>query len=137
MSIEMLDRLIHIIKQTGCFIVVSSSWSTEAVIESVNDLTSDPEMITKIILGHTPNIRLPSSFIDHDADDFDSKFEKHWSQEREQEILSWVENHPEISNWVAVDDINLPLPSNNFVRTNHEIGLTESDMDEIIFKLMA
>ena len=53
-------------------------------------------------------------------------------------ILGWVEFPPEgrdAQNWVAVDDLNLKLPNEHFVRTDDEDGLTMDKAEEIIAKL--
>lgn len=54
--------------------------------------------------------------------------------ERTDQIKAWVAEYPNVSNWVAVDDLDLDL-GDNFVKTDGKVGLTEEKAEEIIKKL--
>ncbi|RYG37367.1 hypothetical protein EON81_06910 [bacterium] len=57
-------------------------------------------------------------------------------QLRVEQILADVRREG-IGRWLAVDDLALPLPSDRFVRTCGETGLTDADVDEIIRRFKA
>jgi len=54
---------------------------------------------------------------------------------RAKEILQYCQEHQaEIETWVAIDDLDLNLPANNFVKTNTEFGLSEAGILEQVIK---
>lgn len=54
---------------------------------------------------------------------------------RTREILKWVDEHShEVNRWIAVDDNVLELETENFVKTDSFLGLTDSDVNQIIRK---
>lgn len=52
--------------------------------------------------------------------------------DRTLEILWWLSEHPEVSDWVAIDDEHLWLGGERFVQTWFSIGLTAADADRAI-----
>ena len=52
------------------------------------------------------------------------------AQQRVQEIREWLEQHPEVSKWVVLDDMDMKI--DNFIRTNYLLGLTEDDATNAI-----
>ena len=92
----------EIIEETGCEIVVSSDWKLHATLEELGDYYESQGIIKKPI-ALTPNIQ--------NCKDYDSDFI--WSPrwEREQirtiEIKQYLHDHPEVTHWVAVDDLNM------------------------------
>jgi hypothetical protein len=52
------------------------------------------------------------------------------AQQRVQEIREWLEQHPEVTKWVVLDDMDMKI--NNFIRTNYLNGLTKDDADRAI-----
>ena len=91
----------EIIEQTGCDIVVSSDWRLHATLEELGDYYISQGIIKRPIA--TTNI-------------FKDLFPKEWNAfrfraelelERSMEIGHWLENHPEVTHWVAVDDLNM------------------------------
>lgn len=93
----------EILTETGAEIVVSSDWRHHATLEELGDYYTQQGIIKKP-LGTTPKMR-----------DVDPKFWKQISykseleDERIIEIKQWLENHPEVTHWVAVDDLNLGI----------------------------
>ena len=91
----------EIIEQTGCEIVVSSDWRLHATLEELGDYYISQGIIKRPV----------------DATDiFKDLFPKEWSAfrfradleiERSMEIGHWLKNHPEVTHWVAVDDLNM------------------------------
>jgi hypothetical protein len=91
----------EILTETGAEIVVSSDWRHHATLEEMGEYYTSQGIIKKPI-GLTPK-----------TEDIDSKW---WSRfknqalledERVIEIRYWLEHHPEVTHWVAVDDLNL------------------------------
>jgi hypothetical protein len=93
----------EIIEQTGCEIVVSSDWRLHATLEELGDY-----YISQGIIKRPVDV----------TDIFKDLFPKEWSVlrfradlelERSMEINHWLENHPEVTHWVAVDDLNMNM----------------------------
>ena len=93
----------EIIEQTGCEIVVSSDWRYHANLEELGYYYMKQGVIKKPIAV---------------TDIFQDIFPKEWNAfrfradlelERSMEIGHWLENHPEVTHWVAVDDLNMSV----------------------------
>ena len=91
----------EIIEETGCEIVVSSDWKLHATLEELGDYYESQGIIKR-----------PIDF----TDIFKDLFPKEWNAfrfraelelERSMEINHWLENHFEVTHWVAVDDLNM------------------------------
>ncbi|MDE5894105.1 MAG: hypothetical protein K2H45_14395, partial [Acetatifactor sp.] len=55
---------------------------------------------------------------------------KKFSLVKADEILAWLEMHPDTSAWVVLDDLNLnhSVIASHQVRTNADVGLTPEDI---------
>ena len=93
----------EIIEETGCEIVVSSDWRLHATLEELGYYYMKQGVIKKPIAV---------------TDIFKDLFPKEWKVfrfraelelERSMEIGHWLENHPEVTHWVAVDDLNMSV----------------------------
>ena len=93
----------EIIEETECEIVVSSDWRLHATLEELGYYYMKQGMIKKPIAV---------------TDIFKDIFPKEWNAfrfradlelERSMEINHWLENHPEVTHWVAVDDLNMSV----------------------------
>ena len=93
----------EIIEETDCEIVVSSDWRLHANLEELGYYYMKQGMIKKPIAV---------------TDIFKDIFPKEWNAfrfradlelERSMEINHWLENHPEVTHWVAVDDLNMSV----------------------------
>jgi hypothetical protein len=91
----------EIIEKTGCEIVVSSDWRLHATLEELGDYYISQGIIKRPVAV---------------TDIFQDIFPKEWNAfrfradlelERSMEINHWLENHPEVTHWVAVDDLNM------------------------------
>ena len=91
----------EILEQTGAEIVVSSDWRLHANLEELGDYYESQGIIKRPIAV---------------TDQFKDVFPKEWNAfryraelelERSMEIGHWLENHPEVTHWVAVDDLNM------------------------------
>jgi hypothetical protein len=93
----------EILEQTGAEIVVSSDWRFHANLEELGEYYTSQGIIKKPIAT---------------TDMFKDIFPDQWSQlrfrsdlelERSMEITDWLENHSEVTHWVAVDDLNMSV----------------------------
>ena len=102
-DIKAIKVLNEILEQTGCEIVVSSDWRLHATLEELGDYYISQGIIKRPIVV---------------TDIFKDLFPKEWNAfrfraeleiERSVEIGHWLENHPEVTHWVAVDDLNMSM----------------------------
>ena len=133
-AIEVLN---DILTETGAEIVVSSDWKLYATVEELGDYYIS-QGIAKKPIARTPNM-----------DEFDSDGAALYSwngwraRTRIVEIEEYIKAHPEITHWVAVDDINMSIDANhghglkNFVLTPraHE-GIKQSGVKKKILKYL-
>jgi len=122
-----LVLLEKIVRGTGASIVLSSTWRTQArARETVN-----------VVLKQ----RRLAAFIDVTRD---LSAEMHRHVPREVEICEWVDRHPEVERWIAIDDIDLQCDKTecahrlrgHFVHTSSACGLVPGDAD-LALRLMA
>lgn len=114
-----LRQLERIVKVTGAVIVLSSTWrKLDYTFERLNKKLKYRGMMI------------------HSRTTTDYFKER---QVRGDEIQLWLDEHPEVTNYVILDDDSDMLKSqlNNFVHTNgYSEGLTEEKADEAISILM-
>jgi len=93
----------QILEQTDAEIVVSSDWRFHATLEELGEYYTSQGIRKKPIAV---------------TDMFKDIYPKEWSMlrfradlelERYMEINHWLENHPEVTHWVAVDDLNMSV----------------------------
>jgi len=105
-----LDLLNEITDKTGAVIVISSTWRKNHNIRFFVE-----KGITGQIIGKTPVL--------------DNK-------PRGIEIDSWLQDHPEYTRFVILDDDNdMAHLTNHLIQTDTENGLTRKETDEILKKL--
>lgn len=127
----------EIIEKTDCDIVISSDWKLYASLEEMKELYLE-RGVKKTPIDYTPNLQ-----------DFDPLlsglyFWKGWNeQQRILEIMKYLETNPEITHWVAVDDLNMSEESNNgnglknFVLTRASSeGIKQKGIKEKIIKIL-
>lgn len=105
-SVALLNQLV---KHTDSEIVISSSWRSDYNIQFKLRYAG----VEKPIYGITPFSK-----------------ERH----RGSEIQKWLDDHPEVTSYVILDDDNDMLENqlNNFVQTNWLTGLTIDDVKQAI-----
>lgn len=116
-----LRRLERIVKETDCKIVLSSTWrKDERAFRRLSRVLSYRGLS---ILDRTPVMW-------RDDQTGDRYFRGH-------EIQSWLDNHPEVTEYCIVDDDADMLDSQlrNFVQTTMEHGLTDTHAYRIIYIL--
>jgi hypothetical protein len=101
-----IDILNEIIAETNAEIVVSSDWTRWATVEEMGEYYESKGIIKKPI-AFTPSLG---------ACDWHNESVFVWSpkwdleQTRAVEIRQYLVDHPEITHWVAVDDLNMGAP---------------------------
>ena len=114
-SIKVLNE---ILEETNAEIVVSSYWRTFATLEELGDYYVAQGILKKPI-GFT---KILGEF---DAPE-DFPWSRQWdlAQTRCLEIRQWLKEHPEVTNWVAVDDLNMGKTGTYYsMDFEHEWGL--------------
>lgn len=112
----------HIVSTTGAAVVLSSTWREEPhKLQLINQILHERRL--QPLYSSTPVL----------------------GSHRELEICTWLDENPGILRWAVVDDQDL-LSRNtreahriasHFVRTSHELGLTDEDADKLISLLQA
>jgi hypothetical protein len=96
-----------ILKKTDAEIVVSSDWRTFATLEELGTYYTEQGIIKKPI-GFT---KLLGQCEQPDGFPW-SRFEDR-EQSRSLEILQYLKDHPEVTHWVAVDDLHMGIHVEN------------------------
>ena len=136
----------EILEKTGAEIVVSSDWKLHCNLEEMGEYYESQGIIKK-----------PISFTlkSHEYKSYDNNvfsWERQWDLEqcRSIEIKQYLVDHPEITNWVAVDDLNMGKTGlyysmefehewglDNFVLTEKESeGIKQTGIKESILKYL-
>lgn len=105
----------EILEKTDVEIVVSSDWKTFANLKEMGDFYISQGVIKKPI-AFTPSLTLCTWQDDEKDFSWDKNFDLELN--RVIEIRQFLIDHPEITHWVAVDDLNL---GKEFTKYNGEI----------------
>ena len=105
-----------ILKETGAEIVVSSDWKKWATVEEMGEYYESKGIIKKPIAftKFLQDCDVPQNFPWSRTYDLE--------QSRSLEIKQYLQDHPEITHWVAVDDLNMGIP-----QTHESWGEIEMD----------
>ena len=127
----------EILTLTGAKIIVTSDWRKNATLDELGGLYS-MHGVSECPIGFTPffeNIEIPIGIV------WDFKHIK--AQQRALEISAYINNHSEITQWVAVDDYNMDIHYNsswglsNFVHAKDQAkGLNEPGLKESILSFL-
>jgi len=91
----------EILEETGAEIVVSSDWRFHATLEELGEYYTSQGIIKK-------PIAITGMFKDLFPREWSAlRFRADLELERYMEINHWLNNHPEVTHWVAVDDLNM------------------------------
>ena len=136
-AIEVLNEILEV---TGAEIVVSSDWKRWANIEEMGEYYESQGILKKPI-AFTPNLS--------ECNNYDDTFPwiRQWDleQTRSLEIKQYLLDHPEVTHWVAVDDLNMGKNEpwkdvwglENFVLTPRgSEGIKQSGIKEKIVKFL-
>ena len=99
-SVKILNE---ILEETGAEIVVSSDWRFYATLEELGEYYTSQGIIKK-------PIAVTGMFKDLFPKEWSSlRFRADLELERYMEIQHWIDEHPEITKWVAVDDLDMSV----------------------------
>lgn len=114
---EAISVIHNIIAKTNAYIVISSNWRNPLLPNKMKDLLKI-HSLDKYYLGDTPQITNILNYQD--------KLTLY--QSRVIEILTYLEEHPDITNYVVIDDLDLSQSlENHFVKTNNLITREEGN----------
>jgi len=138
-----MRALRHVIQKTGARLVLSSDWRKQEVLqEGIAHALEEYRM---------PPLYSATPDLDQATPGVIKALHSSFREKRCKEIRKWVARHPKVTHWVAIDDVDLSLPdkeakrdmevglrsgmasmeasvfldpSENFVRTNPQVGFT-------------
>ena len=138
-NIKSVKILNQILEETGAEIVISSDWKKWANVDEMGQYYESQGIIKKPI-AFTPDL--------NDCTNYNEDFvwNKNWDleQSRSFEIKQYLENHPEITHWVSVDDLDMSRSGehkdwglDNFVHTpKSNEGIKQTGVKEKIIKYL-
>ena len=121
-----IDILNSILEETGAEIVVSSDWKRWATVEELGEYYESQGIIKRPIDSTAFFKDLQAAGKIPGFDDFAWERHSELEQERHFEILDWLKTHPEVTHWVAIDDLNMGIPvkTHYYGDFDREWGLT-------------
>jgi len=101
-----IDVLNEILEETGAEIVVSSDWKRWATVEEMGEYY-ESQGIKKKPIAFTKRVGECTCYNEHTF-----AWSPRWmlEQERSLEIQQYLVDHPEVAQWVAIDDLNMGIP---------------------------
>ena len=99
----------EILEETGAEIVVSSDWKRWANVEEMGEYY-ESQGIKKKPIDFTKNLGECTHYAKEYPAGFPWNREMDLEQTRSIEIKQYLIDHPEITHWVAVDDLNMGIP---------------------------
>jgi hypothetical protein len=105
----------EILEQTGAEIVVSSDWRIWCSVEEMGDYYESQGIIKR-----------PIDFTGNVIDQSKVTWHRNWDSEgtRSLEIQAWLEQHHEVTHWVAIDDLDMSKKGISYsMEFEHEWGL--------------
>jgi len=139
-SIKILNE---ILEETGAEIVVSSDWKLHATLDELGDYYESQGIIKRPI-ALTPNLGQCTWHEDEEI-----YWSPRWELEmiRVIEIKQYLHDHPEVTHWVSIDDLNMGKNGevwkdewaiDNFVLTpKSNEGIKQSGVKEKILKFLS
>lgn len=120
---DKVDLLNQVLDRTGCHLVISSAWRYIVLREAMT------------VLGFEYLLRTHGIHCSHKLDGV--TWEDSYKETRADLILAYIEEsvsdeEREGLRWVAVDDLDLKLPAEHFVRTDGTVGLTQTHVNRLI-----
>lgn len=116
-AVKVLNEILEL---TGAEIVVSSDWKRWANVDQMGEYY-ESQGISKKPIDFTLNLNQCTNY---DKDSF--PWIRQWDSEqtRSIEIRQYLHDHPEITNWVAIDDLNMGKTGLYYsMEFEHEWGL--------------
>ena len=128
-DLEKVKLLRQIIDKTDAKIVLHSGWRFW--------FDSDAKPIRKEALrlvGMLEQEKLGIYDVTPDFSTEEIKRTRKFSLVKASEILAWVKAHPDVSNWLVLDNFDLHSEEieKHQIKTNQETGLTQADVEQAI-----
>ena len=118
-----IDTLNEILEETNAEIVVSSDWKRWATVEEMGEYY-ESQGLKKKPIDFTPNLGQCTWYIDAYPAGFIWSPSWELEQNRIIEIKQYLVDHPEITNWVSIDDLRMGKTGLDYsVPYEHEWGL--------------
>lgn len=129
-KIELVARIVH---KTGAVLVIHSGWRFW-FDNDMNPIRKEAQNLIDLLLES--GLRIYAMTPDLTTEEI--RRAKMFSKVKAAEIFLWLEQNPNIDNWIVLDDIDLHNDELEIrqVQTNPEIGLTEKDVDKAIEMLL-
>jgi hypothetical protein len=109
----------EILEETGAEVVVSSDWKRWCNVEEMG-LYYESQGIVKKPIAFTPNLSECKNY----GEDFPWTRQWDLEQTRSLEIKQYLQDHPEVTEWVAIDDLNMGKTGMSYsVEWSHDWGL--------------
>lgn len=142
-----VDILNEIIKETGCEIVVSSDWKYSLTLEEMGKYYESKGIIKKPISYTEPFNH--KEYIEYRISQENQGYSHTPEEYRAYEIHKYLEKHPEITHWIAIDDLDMryysysyareiivPWGLKNFIMTRYNEGLKQTGLKDKILKYL-
>jgi hypothetical protein len=128
----LVERVKNIIDETDAIVVLSSDWrdgfENEFIKPELDELIHKLKEYEIELYGYTPILTF-----DNMTDDEMDKYECFNCIPRGVEIQKYLDEHPEIEEFVILDDRRDMKPNMaHLVNTNYHFGLTEQDVEKAI-----
>ena len=135
-AVKVLNEIVEL---TGCEIVISSDWKKHGTLANIKEMyktrgIKEPLDLTPFFTDLAVKQLLPKDFVLPYFDRIEI--------ERHIEILHWLNEHPEVTHWVAVDDLDMGIQDGwgltNFVHCKrpHNEGIKQSGLKEKILNYL-
>ena len=117
---DAVDILNNIIGVTGAEIVISSDWKQHTTLNGMCEFYQK-QGIKKLPIDYTA--WLPGATTYH--------------EQRATEIVAWLEQHPETTQWAAIDDLYMGTWLTNFVWTkNVHVGINDPTVQQQLLDIL-
>ena len=126
---EKVKLLAELIETTDSEIVLHSGWRFW-FDENIKPLRDEARHLEFLLARHGLKI----SGITPDLSDDEIKRTKKFSKVKAREILLWLDNNPQVENWLVLDDLDLhnEIIAEHQVMTDSAVGMTEEDVDKAV-----
>jgi hypothetical protein len=112
---DLVTKLNPIVEQSGCNIVISSSWRNDHPLSEIKKfLTKKGFLYAAKIIDVTKNIS---------------------PRNRENEVHEWLTRHANVKKFAIIDDVEFFFPEvfpRQFVKTDYTYGLTDENVNSVI-----
>ena len=125
-----VEQLSHIIDSTKAKIVISSSWRYSGIANmramwKARQLPGEIYDITSLFVA--------DDYIREHMEEENFDFYEAMTSVREMEISAWLQEHPEVTSYVILDDQStFRQLKEHFVQINPKSGITNKDTEQVI-----